>query len=132
MKTVHANIREQVCFLSQGIQNIMSHEVNDNVKKDSEGHKAESDLNLISVHKQEGDKEADKTVDRNEEISKALEENEKAIVAAKEKIAEIARKVAALACCPEPHHFDAMKEWAKFGAAAQKPAYIEMQKHLQK
>lgn len=101
----------------------MSHEIND---KANVVESQESKINLISVH----DHESDRTATGSDSMHKMLESNEAEIAAARERIADIARRAAAFKSCCEPGHFEAMKGCISRGAAAGEPAYVEMAKHL--
>lgn len=103
----------------------MNHEVNDKASVAAESQ--ESKINLVSVHDHDGDKPAVTGV---EAMHKMLESNEVEIAAARERIAEIAKRAAAFRSCCEPGHFEAMKDCITRGAAAGEPAYVEMAKHL--
>ena len=103
---------------------IMSHEINDNVKKPSEEAKGDAGLNLLTVN------EGDRSENHVEASSEALEANERAIEQVRARIAEIARRAAALGLTEEPHHMETMKQCCEKGAANGEPAYVEMKKHL--
>jgi len=105
----------------------MSHEINDKANHNKAEASAEG-LNLLSVN--ETDKKAGQTSEVNENYSSMLEANEKEIAKAMERIAEIGKRALMLALCGEPQHLDTMKECARMGAAAGKPAYVELAKQI--
>lgn len=105
----------------------MSHEINDNVKHNKAEAPAEG-LNLLSVN--ESDKKVGQTNEGSDSHSALLEANEKEIAAAKERVAEIARRVSMMALNGEHALLESVKEWARRGAAAGEPAYTELAKHL--
>lgn len=102
----------------------MSHEINDNVNKQQPEEHQGADALFLKVH------EGDKAPSPIEEIARRLEANEKAIVEALERVANIAMRAALLLHCDEPHHFETIKECAAKGAAANEPAYKALHKHL--
>lgn len=103
----------------------MSHEINDNINKQSHDHQAEASESLfLKIH------EGDKAPSPVEEIAKRLEANEKAIVEALERVAEIAKRALLLQNGNEPWHFETLKEWARKGAEAGEPAYKAFHKYL--
>ena len=101
----------------------MSHEINDKAVVHESN---ESKINLVSVH----DHGSEKTIAGGDDMHKMLEHNEAEIAAARERIADIARRAAAFRSCCEPGHFDSMRDCISRGAAANEPAYVEMAKHL--
>ncbi len=104
----------------------MNHEINDNTAKRGEESKGDGGLNFLSVT-EEHEKAHEQGI---EGLSKALEQNEEAIRAQMERIAEMAKAMLNLKCCPEAHHFDAILKAVHDGADAGEPAHIELKKHL--
>jgi hypothetical protein len=101
----------------------MSHEINDKAVVHENN---ESKIMFISVH----DHNSEKTIAGGDDMHKMLEHNEAEIAAARERVADIARRVAGLKSSCEPGHFEAMKDCISRGAAANEPAYVEMAKHI--
>jgi hypothetical protein len=103
----------------------MSHEINDNISRQHEAeHNQSAEALFLKVH------ENDRQPSAIEEIGKRLEANERAIVEALERVAEIAKRALLLQNCGEPHLFETIKEWAHKGAEAGEPAYQAFYKHL--
>lgn len=107
----------------------MSHheQINDKVSAKQENESKVESLNLVDLNK--GDKTRAQEID---DIRERIEANQKAIEAAKERVADIAKRSLLLKGCCEPQHFETMKEAAKRGADKKEPAYLEMHKRLSK
>lgn len=102
----------------------MSHELNDKILPANEAAESHEGPNLLSLH------ESERRQPSAEDISRTLEANEKAREEVMKRVADIAARCAALGACGAPEHLETMKEWAKRGAAAGEPAYVELDKKL--